>query len=296
MDDIRGRVKALIDAGQTSQSEIARSIGVSAAAISQFLGDNFKGDVKKMESALADYLVIADQKRSYERVIIPFVPTTASKAIFEICTTCIIDAEFGVICGHSGLGKTVSLRQYNKIRPSSILIEVSPTMNQVDLLKCICSALKLPTSGGGHPMFELIVGRLNQSDRLVIIDEAEYLSVKCLNTLRRIHDLAEIGMVLCGMPRLHSNLRGKYNDFAQLHLRAGHYINLNNLKESDTDAITRAVLKNPTEIIVKKLHEACKGNARILSKILKRGVRVSKINKSELDAGIISQIAQSLII
>jgi len=296
MNDVRDRIKSLIDEGHTSQSEIARSVGVSAAAISQYLSNNYKGDEPKIESALADYLVIVDKKRSFEKVIIPFVSTTVSEAIHEILTTCLIDAEFGVICGHSGLGKTMALRQYNKIRPSSVLIEVAPTMNQVDMLKAICSELKLPANGGCHAMFEMIVGRLDQSDRLLIIDEAEYLSAKCLNTLRRIHDKADIGVVLCGMPRLISNLRGKSNDFAQLHLRVGHYINLNNLKSSDADTISRAVLKNPSQIILKKLYEECKGNARILSKILKRGIRVSKINKTDLDVGIIHQIAQSLII
>ncbi|MBN1131189.1 MAG: AAA family ATPase [Chitinispirillaceae bacterium] len=295
MSDIRGKITRAIAEGHTSQSEIARGCGFSSSVVSSYLSGAYKGDLAKTEAALADYLVILDQKRTYERVVIPFVQTTVSKAIHEILTACIIDAEFGVVCGHSGLGKTFALKQYNKIRPSSILIEVDPTMNQADMLAEICAALKLP-GGGCNTMMKMVIDRFYQSDRLLIVDEAEYLSPKCLNTLRRIHDKAEIGVVLCGMPRLVSNLRGKMNDFAQLHLRSGHYINLNNIQTCDTEAIAKTVIKNPSGIILKKLHEECRGNARILSKILKRSVRVSKLNDTEIDTGIIHQIAQSLII
>jgi DNA transposition AAA+ family ATPase len=294
--DIRSKAKTLIEEGHTSQSEIARGCGISAAAISQYLSGTYKGDIKKTDEAVADYLAIVDQKRSFKRVVIPFVTTSVSKTVHEILNTCLVDAEFGVICGYSGLGKTSALRQYQKIRPSSVLIEVAPTFNQVDMLKALCTELKLPASGGCHTMFEMVVSRLKLSDRVVIIDEAEYLSAKCLNTLRRIHDNAEVGIVLCGMPKLISNLRGKSNDFDQLKFRIGHYISLSNLKETDTEAIALTVIKNPADVLIKKLHEESHGNARILSKILKRGVRVCKLNDTEIDAGIIHQIAQSLII
>ena len=67
-----------------------------------------------------------------------------------------------------------------------------------------------------------IVDRLKGSGRVLIVDEAQHLTVRALNHLRCISDESGVGIALVGNEEVYSKLRGSGKaDFAQLCSRVG---------------------------------------------------------------------------
>lgn len=127
-----------------------------------------------------------------------------------------------------------------------------------------------------------------------MIDEAELLSTRSLEFIRRIHDLTGVGVVLAGMPRLLVNLKGKNNELAQLYSRVGFACDLGNaLSEEDLGLLAESALG--TNEFNAPLIKACKGNARRLSKLMRGVVRSSEINQTPISKDLVEQYSKMLI-
>ena len=67
-----------------------------------------------------------------------------------------------------------------------------------------------------------IVSKLKGSGRVLIVDEAQHLTVRALNHLRCISDESGVGIALIGNEEVYSKMRGSGQaDFAQLFSRIG---------------------------------------------------------------------------
>ncbi|MEB3460510.1 transcriptional regulator, partial [Pasteurella multocida] len=129
---------------------------------------------------------------------------------------------------------------------------------------------------------------------LIIVDEAELLSTKSLEYIRRIHDLTKCGVVLAGMPRLIVNLKGKYGELAQLYSRVGVCCDLGNALTSE-DVALLAEKGLGTDEFNELLFKVSKGNARRLNKLMRGAVRIAEMNKRTLDEALINRYAEMLI-
>ena len=75
---------------------------------------------------------------------------------------------------------------------------------------------------GDRKITREIVAKLRNSGRVLVIDEAQHLTVRALNHLRCVSDESGIGIALVGNEEIYSKLRGSGKaDFAQLFSRVG---------------------------------------------------------------------------
>jgi len=118
-------------------------------------------------------------------------------------------------------------------------------------------------------MLNEIILRLKDSGRLIIVNQAEYLSQLSLELLRTIHDEAKIGLLLVGMPKLYFNLKGKKSEFRQLFTRIGYKVKLENLKPVDTESIVNTIMPE-TKDLWDSFHNESLANTRALIMLLKR--------------------------
>ena len=72
---------------------------------------------------------------------------------------------------------------------SAILIEVDPSCTPKVLLRKIAETVGATSRGVNNDVLASIVEKLNGAERLLMIDEAELLSTRSLEFIRRIHDL-----------------------------------------------------------------------------------------------------------
>ena len=289
------KLKKIMELRGYSQSTVARSVGISATALSQWLSGNYPGDSTKINAAVSAFLKREQERMQSPKKAFQFINTEAAVKIFDTLRMCHLIGEMGIITAKAGRGKTVAVKEYAKQNPGTLLIETHPGYTARVLFRQIHTALGF--SGGGlvYDMFGDIVERLKESNRLIIIDEAENLPPKALDLIRRVHDMAGVGVVLSGLPRLLTNIKGKNGDFAQLYSRIGIAVKLEGIVREDVQALAYQMFPDISEIIP-ALHRGCRGSARTLNKLLSRTARLSEINAKKPTPEMVLEAAKTLII
>lgn len=299
MADIRQELKDYQAEHKLSDADVARAIGSSPTTVNLWKHNKYTGDNSRIEKGVKAFLENRTEKDELEEQTattkLTFIETSVSKKIFEVAKVCHLEHEMGVAYGIAGLGKTSAVKEYARINPATILIEADLGYSAKVLFQEIARQLSIEPSGSLHSIFEACVSKLKNSDRLIIVDEAEHLPFKALELIRRVYDKAEVGVLLCGMPRLVSNLRGKKGEYAQLYSRVGISACLDALKQQDTEALVRSIIPDANGIC-KVFHEECCGNTRVLSKLLARSIRVAGLNNIPLNADVIRETSKMLIV
>lgn len=278
---------------QLNQSQVATQLNVSTATISQYLHGKYAGDVSKLDKAI-EQLVERQIEKAKTEVKTDFVYTSTAKKILELCNLAHVHSDIRLVIGEAGLGKTMALHHYAKQNRNVILLEIEPTYSVKVLLEELCAKLGIVVSRNNHDNMRAIIEKLKDSERLLIVDEAELLAYKSLEVLRRIHDKAGIGMVLAGLPRLRANLRGSKGEYRQLYSRVGFALDIKERLPSGDIALLCENTLNSSAFNA-KLEHVSKGNARRLSKILRGVHRTAQLNKTEIDEGMIQLFSQMLI-
>jgi DNA transposition AAA+ family ATPase len=287
------RLKNLMEERTLSQAYICRATGLSNTVLSRWLSNTYEGDVQKVCNLIESFLQRESEKYSTRKL--DFMMTSVARKVFEVARIAHIDCEIGVCYGQAGLGKTQAVKEYASLNPDVILIEADLGYTTRVLFSEIHKKLGLDGGGMIHSLLEDIIAKLKNSGRLIIVDEAEHLPYRALELIRRIHDKANIGILLVGMPKLVANLRGKRGQYEQLYSRIGVAGRLNTLRPEDTETIVNSVIKEDPKIW-KSFHEASLGNTRVLTKLLMRSTRVAQINSVSVDSHIVQETAKMLIV
>jgi DNA transposition AAA+ family ATPase len=278
-----------------TQSAVARAIGYSDSSVSQWLAGKYKGDVAALEHAVRGFLERDSEKVRNRRIKLKFVETTTSARVFDACRMCHLDGEIGVVHGDAGAGKTTSIKEYAKRNSDVILIEADRSYTTSDLFREIHKKCGFDGEGNLNKMKDDIIDRLEDSGRLIIIDEPESLSVRALDLLRRINDKAHVGILFCGLERFMENLRLRQTDFAYLYTRVSFKIALDSLLPEDVEAIVNEVLQEGDGLWQAFWNE-CHGNGRVLEKLVGRSLRLAELNGVPVSSEIVREAAKMLVI
>lgn len=106
----------------------------------------------------------------------------------------------GLIFGKSGLGKTTATAWFVN-QCNGVYIRALSTWTATSMLKNILRELELEAKGRAAAMVEMIVDHLKLTGRPLFIDEFDYIveDKKMTETLRDIHDMSSVPIVLIGM-------------------------------------------------------------------------------------------------
>ena len=222
---VRSELRSFIEQTSTSQSAVARAIGVSPTQISQFLNGKYPGDNEGLAADIVKVMRNHNQKALKKskddegEKFTPYYTHDFSRAMFVIDDT-IEDREMAVIYGEPGTGKSVIMKAAKQKYPNAVLIEATLNTNAAAFLDELLLKLNLSVSGKkASDKHRAIVDFLNKpnTDKVILVDEAEHLSVRSLEDLRRIYDFTGTPIVLCGTYILIKNLRGKNGELKQLY-------------------------------------------------------------------------------
>jgi DNA transposition AAA+ family ATPase len=296
-DRLKGRISEIqnfIDLKGISQNKFGQMAGVSSSVVSQVLSGSYLGD---KDAAIAKMMDVVERERTKERISLKrpdFQATSIYKNIMYSLEIAQSDKMITVIVGDAGLGKTMALDFYTHEHPSTTsLIRVNPTYKDATILKAIADSLGLQNTGRKDVLFDEIVAKLRGTGRMIIVDEADYLNVKALDVLRRIHDEAEVPVVLIGLEKLKKMISSVSEKYRQIFSRM-FAVKLPQLTLDDTRMITGNVL-DASESIIAHLHKVAQGNARKLVNLIIRTQRLMSLNNKGLDIGIINEAAAALL-
>ena len=206
MNQVRERVnKYLASSEEISQEGLARMAGVSGAALSQFLAGTYQGRNENIAKKVM--AVLQTEEKRQTAVITVKEPDIVETAIMR-------EIRFGmqyaserndviVVYGPPGIGKTVTMKLYASDNPSTVYITASPNIaNSVEIMDEILEALGKKADGGKRMKQKALISALSKTNRMIIIDEAQFLTLKGMETLRTIYDATKCPLVLCGNPKI----------------------------------------------------------------------------------------------
>jgi len=221
-DLVREQLHQYLERTGSSQTVVAKAIDFSTGALSSFLKNTYKGDSNAIATRLVDFLNLETQRQAAPKAP-EFVMTNFANHILSLAGYAHVNKDIGLINGDAGVGKTFTLEHYVKTHPGVIFITAGPGMaSPKAIIEEIMDQLGCKEYGTLNRMIKVIINVLKGSGRLIIIDEATHLTMLSRETLRSIHDQAEIGIVYCGTHELYKQMYGSHGQvYAQLLSRVG---------------------------------------------------------------------------
>lgn len=290
--DIRAELRELMDSHNYSTAFVANATGLAKSTISMWLNGNYNGKNDKITDAMNNFIQ-REKERSVENDL-PFVDISIVKYVSEIGRLCHTQGKIGVCVGRAGLGKTVAVKKYTKDFQDSILIESDSGYTAKSLLKEIHRRFGLSGKGSVYDLMDEVVRKLNQSGRLLIVDEAENLPYRALEITRRIHDKTGVGVLLIGRSILLENLKGYNNQYDQLYSRVKYTKIIDRLLIQDVVKILESIGQDTKLAETYLLYSD--GNTRRLEHLISHSISVAKFNrKAMVDETVIKQTSKLLM-
>ena len=195
-----------------SQNQLAREAGVSSASLAQVLGGNYPADPRRMVQKLGQWLALRRSQAAQPQLPAApgYVPTPTAEKIVSALGYAQMAGDIAVIYGGAGVGKSSAAAEYRSRMPNVWVATMSPATAGVSTaLEEVCLALgfrELPS--GGARMQREIVARIRGTGGLLVIDEAQHLSVAALDAIRALHDATGVGVALIGNEQIYTRMTG----------------------------------------------------------------------------------------
>ena len=243
ISDIRAGLRTLVENEETTFKQIALESGLSTGTISSFINDKYNGDNERVSQMLQRWL---EKYHAVAELPEPprFVETQTVKQIWTSMRFASLTESIAVVCGNPGVGKTEAAREYRRTNNNVWMITITPSCASV--LECLTElAFELGMNDAPRrkgPPSRALRRRLEGTQGLVIIDEADHLGAEVLEELRLLQESTRIGLVLMGNHRVYSNMTGgnRTVEFARLFSRIAKRTAINKTKKADVKAIADA--------------------------------------------------------
>lgn len=305
-DSDRQRTQQVIDwlnQHQQSQSWLAKVARVNTSTLNQIISGKYNANPSRQIEKLLETLSRQDSRQDIGRV--PFVETTMYQLVNSVCQRAAAYRNVGLIPGYVGTGKTTCLKEYANRHPNTtVLVETHPRMSTSTVLQVLARELEVvPPRQTNDSYFLALVDALKGTDKLLVVDEAENLQPTALDDLRRIRDLAGIGVVLAGTEEL-SNLIGSHTGrFNRVRSRISFWPPMvKGITREDHDAICYAALQDvlddekTAEAVVTRMWDFCQGSARQLTEGMLPALRDYGLRQGHaLTVPLVDQIATKVL-
>jgi uncharacterized ATPase putative transposase-like protein len=207
----------------TSNSKVARLIGVAESTFSRYVNGNYP-NTQAIDEKVVEFLEKEKQrKNSFIKDDINFAMTSISEKVIYVLEYSRIQKVISCIYGDAGIGKTYTTKKWMDDKNDIYLVTATPTFaTPRPFLKLLASKLKTSKTGSQDEVYLEIIEKLENQDKMIIIDEAQHLTKKTLEIIRSINDSTNTAIVLIGNELIYNKMLGKAQaEFAQLFSRVG---------------------------------------------------------------------------
>lgn len=240
-------VRVEMASGGLSQARSANEIGISDSALSQWLAGKYRGDVDAVEAKVSRWLE-ARTERAKLTASLPTAPawveTTTARRILAGLSYAQMAGDIAVVYGGAGLGKTKAARHYAAGHPNVWVATMTSSTNTLGpCLERIAVACGLrPSNTRAFRIEADLVERLEETNGLLIIDEAQHLNTRAIEALRGLHDATGVGLAIMGNEVIYSRITGgrRSAEFAQLFSRIGKRVRLTRPRKDDVESLLDA--------------------------------------------------------
>lgn len=186
-----------------SQGKIAKELGVSKATLSLFLSGTYAGNNLDLARSTEQLLTMGAARQAVAKQPETCLNVRNTVDIQQTAQIAHVERAIALIYGPAGCGKTTALKHYATTHNGVIYVEADVTTNTPRcILKLVLAALGEEVRGSTADIMQRILTKLMDTNRLLIIDEAQHLTEKSFDTIRAINDKAHVGIVYAGNPSI----------------------------------------------------------------------------------------------
>ncbi len=204
LDDYRSKHEGKLEA---TWKAIARGVGYNVSSLTVFAGGNYSGSPLKIVEAIERWRELLDERQAL--VLTPgFVQTSVAKRLLTALRQTRTRGHMGIGASESGLGKTKSLKWFCASDPRAVFIMADPTLLRKGVYPFLIRlrmALGLGEGRRGSPAeaYLSIIEALQSSPKLLIFDEAQFLTREALDQIRCLHEAADVPIFFSGNEELY---------------------------------------------------------------------------------------------
>lgn len=289
MNDVTETKKKLTDyisRTKRSQSAISKELGISAATLSQFINGNYIGSNEEIAFKVEQFLEL-ERQRQHQTPPPSFTRELKNtQLVYADLNYLRVTNRISLIIGAAGSGKTTALKHYAAENNGVIYVQADVTKGSPRAaLNLLVKAIGMKTRGTSSEILDNLIDELTDTNRLIIIDEAQHLTERSFDTLRALNDRAGVSLVYAGTPDILNRMYGRHEaDFDQVHSRIGYICKLNNRYTlEDIENIFSDFKLNKT--IIKHLYNVSsrKGGLRIAINLFRLANDIAKTSSESLD-------------
>ncbi|QDL53123.1 AAA family ATPase [Rhodoferax aquaticus] len=289
-------LKWLNDAGK-SRAWLSKKSNIPGGTLSQILSGKYvSSPTRQLNQMLAVLEVEGDRMRDG-------TPGYIKGSVHDLM--CLVmdrtrkHQNFGVVTGYVGIGKSRCCREYRETHPMTLLVEVSPNMTPGVLMTELLGQLNNAVPAGLNLKFQELVRVLRGTNYVVIADEAEKMSSAALEHLRRLRDMAQVGVVLVGTEKLTNLIKPQHGQFDQIRSRVGMWPKtIERISRDDADDMARIALADAGDLsneVLETLWAYADGSARVLNENLIPAIKDYGMGKLPLSRALIEAIAAKVL-
>lgn len=291
-----------------SQARIAPLMGVSMTALSQYRNGKYKGDVNAVEAKIEEYLNTVEAQQEIKEKVLEYkadedyIPISISEDIYRMIKYAQLNGGIAIAHGDAGIGKTKAAQKFVRENPTqAIYLEMSPVAGTLtNMLRMLARALRLPETTNKFNLMMDIRDKLEGTNKVIIIDEAQHLKLSALEQIRTLADPNSItgtkgvGIVLIGNTEVYSKMKGKQEaQFAQLfsRIKMSRYYSTFNVTDQDVDLLFPALKEKGMTKELQFLMGVCKSKWGIRGAV---NVYDNAINNEDISVNGLYAMARTL--
>ena len=204
-------IRDLLAAYQNDQGltlkQLGAKVGKSESYVSRYLSGVEVGDVALFEQSVKDRLEVAKRKRTWEQVYFDTEAVRTCHLVFDLIREA---SDIGLITGPAGIGKTTASDRYKDEHRTVISFSGEEGNGcAYGVMAGICRSLDMRKwNPREQRRSEFLREKLNGSERLILIDNAQRINMSGLRWLFDFHDATGVSVALVGNPEVMNRLRG----------------------------------------------------------------------------------------
>lgn len=168
----------------------------------------------------------------------------------------------GLCFGASGHGKTTAVA-WLATRQHGVFVRARATSTPTSLLETICREVNIAARNRISQTVDALVDKLAETGRPLFVDEADYVvsQARLVDTLRDLHDLSSVPVVLIGM----AGIDRKISLSPQLSGRIAQWVEFQPASIDDAKLLTKELCEvTVADDLVAELHTRANGSVRNL--------------------------------
>lgn len=206
-EETRQALADFMGKSQKSQRQLSKETGLSTSVISQFLNGTYTGDNEEVAKTIGRYLAVGKERLNSVSDVQFVKDLYNTQEVLFACNYAHRNNDITLVSGDAGAGKTTALRYYAENNTGVIFVTANACITTATaILSLICRQIgrRVPTRRAA--LMNTLVEQLTDTNRLIIIDEADHLSLDALQAVRNLNDEAHCGIVLSGNDKIYRQM------------------------------------------------------------------------------------------